>query len=87
MILIDRYESIFNYGIPNEVETVINNSSSEVVLLDFYCIFSYLQPILDMIDKFVLVTCKEVTQLQRLTDPSKRNIEKSLALRRIQVLA
>ena len=78
---------LFNDAIPKEVYDTVNdvNIPESVIILDFYCIFSYLRPVLSSIDYFVLVTCDEQTQLQRLTDPKLRNISEDLAKKRIEV--
>jgi len=94
-----QYESIFNFEIQNEVlkniQQMLNNDSQkdeeskgrlkDVLILDFYCIFSYLPSCIPYISRFILVTCSQETQLKRLCSSTGRNIDPELAKKRIEV--
>jgi len=81
-----EFEMIFNEMVPKKVEKHIKcNMQEDVLLLDFYCLCSYLRDCLQLINKFIFVSCKQETQFRRLTDPEGgRKIEPGLASKRIQ---
>lgn len=70
------------FEVNNYIAQTIQKSEHDVILLDFYSIFQYLDQCLGLIDFFVWVTCDQETQYQRLIN--QRKIEPELAQKRIQ---
>lgn len=79
-----KYQAIFHKEVNIYVYDILNNLNfaEDVIILDFYSIFTYLTPCLQFIDKFILVNSSANTQIERLV--TKRNVDPELAMKRIQ---